>query len=109
MQEKEESSSEDSSLMNSNQEIVVMSLYWDEWSRCIGSRYQRDQLYRLGRIDTCSRQWKDFKIASKAKLIQFKDPENARELIHSTYYMKRKTISPTAGAIWELKQKPSWD
>lgn len=102
----QENTSEDSS---SNQEIVVMRLYWDEWSRCIGSRYQRDHLYRLGRFDTCSRQWKDFKIASKAKFIQFKDPEKARELINSTYCNKRKTISPTAGAIWELKKTPSWD
>ena len=22
-------------------EYVVLSVYWDEWSRCIGSRYQR--------------------------------------------------------------------
>jgi hypothetical protein len=102
----QENTSEDSS---SNQEIVVMRVYWDEWSRCIGSRYQRDHLYRLGRFDSCSRQWKDFKIAGKAKLIQFNDPEKARELIDSTYCNKRKTISPTAGAIWELKKTPSWD
>lgn len=86
-----------------------MRLYWDEWSRCIGSRYQRDQLYRVGRLDSCSKQWKDFKIASKAKMIQFKDPPKAQEMIDSTYYKKRTTISPTAAAIWELKDEPSWD
>ena len=90
------------------EEIVIMSTYWDEWTRCIGSRYQRDHLYRVGRLDSCSKQWKDFKIAGKAKVIQFKDPTNAKELIQSTYYYKRRTISPTAGAIWELKDEPSW-
>ena len=93
---------------DSEGDIVVMSVYWDEWSRCIGSRYQRDHLYRVGRLDSCSKQWRDFKIAGQAKLIQLKDPIKAKELIQSTYYYKRRTISPTAGAIWDLKEKPSW-
>jgi hypothetical protein len=90
-------------------EYVVLSVYWDEWSRCIGSRYQRDQLYRLGRFDTCSKQWKDFKTAGKAKVVQWKDRETAEEMINSTYFKKRTTISPTAGAIWEIKETPGWD
>lgn len=90
-------------------EFVVLSVYWDEWSRCIGSRWQRDQLYRIGKLDTCSRQWKDLKDMSRAKVIQFKDPATAEKMVNNTYYKKRTTISPTAGAIWELKELPSWD
>ena len=90
-------------------DFVVLSLYWDEWSRCIGSRYQRDLLYRVGRLDNCSRQWKDFKVAARAKVIQSRDPATAKEMINSTYYKKRTTVSPTAGAIWELKKEPCWD
>ena len=90
-------------------EFVIVSVYWDEWSRCISSRYQKDQLYRLGRFDSCSRQWNDLKIAAKAKIIQWKDRNTAEELINTTFYKKRTTISPTAGAIWELKTKPGWD
>jgi len=94
---------------HSETEFVVLSLYWDEWSRCIGSRYQRDSLYRVGRLDTCSRQWKDLKVAARAKVMQWKDPKGAQTLIDNTYYKKRTTVSPTAGAIWELKEKPGWD
>lgn len=90
------------------QVLVPIGLYWDEWSRCIGSRYQRDQLYRVGKLDSCSRPWKDFKIAVQAKVAEVSDPEKAKELMDSTFYTKRTTISPTAGAIWELKKKPSW-
>ena len=90
-------------------EFVVFSLYWDEWSRCIGSRYQTDHLYRVGKLDACSKQWKDMKLAAKAKFIQLKNPIEAQRLIDSTYYKKRTTISPTAGAIWEFKTKPGWD
>jgi hypothetical protein len=90
-------------------EYVVLRVYWDEWSRCIGSRYQRDHLYRLGRLDPCSRQWKDFKTASRAKVVQYKDPAKAEGMMDSTFYKKRTTISPTAGAVWELKETPSWD
>ena len=87
---------------------VPLGLYWDEWSRCIGSRYQRDQLYRLGQLDSCSRPWKDMKKAMRAKVLEISEPQKAKELMDSTYYKKRTTISPTAGAIWELKKKPSW-
>ena len=90
-------------------DLVIVSTYWDEWSRCIGSRYQRDQLYRLGRFDSCSKQWNDLKTAVKARVIQWKDPSRAEEMISATYYKKRTTISPTAGTIWELKDRPSWE
>lgn len=88
---------------------IPLSLYWDEWSRCIGSRYQRDHLYRLGRLDSCSRQWQDLKTAMRAKFVQFKDPLECQKMMDATFYKKRTTISPTAGAIWELKEKPGWD
>lgn len=87
---------------------VPLGLYWDEWSRCIGSRYQRDQLYRLGQLDSCSRPWKDMKKAIQAKVLEMSEPQKAKELMDTTYYKKRTTISSTAGAIWELKKKPSW-
>ncbi len=86
-----------------------LSLYWDEWSRCIGSRYQRDHLYRVGRFDSCSRQWQDLKTAGRAKFLQYKDPEECKKIMDATFYKKRTTVSPTAGAVWELKEKPGWD
>jgi hypothetical protein len=104
-----DSSTESSVPDHKHTEFVVLSVYWDEWSRCIGSRYQRDHLYRLGRLDPCSKQWNDFKIASRAKVVQWKDPAAAEVLLDATYYRKRTTISPTAGAIWELKERPGWD
>ena len=88
---------------------IPLTLYWDEWSRCIGSRYQRDHLYRVGRLDGCRHQWNDLKTAGKAKFLQFKDPQECKKMMDSTYYRKRQTISPTAGAIWELKETPGWD
>lgn len=89
-------------------EIVPLGLYWDEWSRCVSSRYQRDHLYRMGKLDQCSRPWKDLKMAMEAKVIAWNDTEKAGEIMESTYYKKRTTISPTAGVIWELKSTPSW-
>jgi hypothetical protein len=68
--------------------FIVMTTYWDKWSRCIGSRYQRDHMYQVGRLDTCSKQWKDFKIAARAKVIQWKEPARAKEMIQNTYYKK---------------------
>jgi hypothetical protein len=88
---------------------IKLGVFWDEWARCIGSRYQTDHLYRVGRLDSCSRQWKDLKTATRARLLVFRDPKTAKQLLDSTYYKKRTTISPTAGAIWELKDKPGWD
>ena len=90
-------------------DAVNVGLYWDEWSRCIGSGYQSDSLYRHGKLDGCGRQWRDLKLAAEARLTQWRNPQRARDLIESTYYVKRTTISPTAGAIWELKEKPGWE
>jgi hypothetical protein len=88
---------------------IALSLYWDEWSRCVGSRFQRDHLYRVGRLNNCSRQWQDLKTAGRAKFLQFKDPVACKKMMDSTFYKQRTTISPTAGGIWELKEKPGWD
>ena len=86
---------------------VKVGMYYDEWARCVGSSYQIDHLYRLGRFDSCKKQWGDVKTAIKIKFTR--DPEKAQELLDSTYFKKRTTISPTAGAIWELKEQPGWD
>ena len=88
---------------------VPLGLYWDEWGRCVGSGYQWDSMYRHGKLDSCGKQWKDLKLAAEARLIQWRKPEKAKQLIESTFYIKRTTISPTAGAIWELKEKPGWN
>uniref|UniRef100_A0A7S2LN39 Uncharacterized protein n=1 Tax=Leptocylindrus danicus TaxID=163516 RepID=A0A7S2LN39_9STRA len=85
--------------------------YLEEWNRCISSTYQRDQLYRLGNFDTCSRQWEDVKIAFRAKASS--DPKEAQLMLEETYYRKNlgsdTKNSPTAGYIWELKEHPGWD
>ena len=97
------------STLDYTDEAIKVGLFWDEWARCIGSGYQIDSLYRYGRLDGCGKQWKDLKLAAEGRLIQWKNPKRAQELLDSTYYMKRTTISPTAGAIWELKERPGWD
>ena len=88
-------------------EVVDVASFWDEWSRCVNSRYQRDQYYRFGQFDSCSKQWNDFKIAGRAKMA--KTEAEAKELLASTYFHKKSTLSPTAGVIWELKETPGWD
>eukprot|EP00545_Synedropsis_sp_CCMP1620_P002247 CAMPEP_0119006894 /NCGR_PEP_ID=MMETSP1176-20130426/2622_1 /TAXON_ID=265551 /ORGANISM="Synedropsis recta cf, Strain CCMP1620" /LENGTH=96 /DNA_ID=CAMNT_0006958923 /DNA_START=35 /DNA_END=322 /DNA_ORIENTATION=- len=96
--------------MAQSNEGVDMFLFFDEWSRCIGSKYQKDRLYRYGKFEGCSNQWKDIRIAMNAKI--GKTPAEAEALLQTTYY--RKTVgsdlsnSPTAGVIWELKEKPGW-
>jgi len=41
------------------------------------------------------------------------DPEEAQRLIDGTHYTKNLGSdlkqSPTAGVIWDLKEKPGWD
>lgn len=88
---------------------IKLGLYYDEWARCIGSGFQSDSMYRHGKLDGCGKQWKDLKLAAEARLIQWRNPLKAKELIDSTYYKKRTTISPTAGAIWDLKDKSGWN
>ena len=94
--------------INRTEEEFKVSLYYDEWARCVGSSYQMDHVYRVGRFDTCRKQWDDVKTAMEVKL-STTDPKKCQELLDSTYYKKRTTISPTAGAIWELKERPGWD
>ena len=90
-----------------SRDVVPLGVYWSEWSRCLTATYQRDQLYRLGRLDDCSHQWRDVKIAMTAKFIR--DPQEAQAMMETTHYHQRTTVSPTAGVIWELKETPGWD
>uniref|UniRef100_A0A6U3W9W4 Uncharacterized protein n=1 Tax=Ditylum brightwellii TaxID=49249 RepID=A0A6U3W9W4_9STRA len=97
--------------MPQSNDVVNLWLYFDEWTRCISSRYQRDSLYRKGNFDGCSAQYADLKAAMKAKTMN--DPEEAIKLMETTHYKRTlgsdPATSPTAGYIWDLKSKPSWD
>eukprot|EP00568_Trieres_chinensis_P010822 CAMPEP_0183311400 /NCGR_PEP_ID=MMETSP0160_2-20130417/36677_1 /TAXON_ID=2839 ORGANISM="Odontella Sinensis, Strain Grunow 1884" /NCGR_SAMPLE_ID=MMETSP0160_2 /ASSEMBLY_ACC=CAM_ASM_000250 /LENGTH=100 /DNA_ID=CAMNT_0025475959 /DNA_START=44 /DNA_END=346 /DNA_ORIENTATION=+ len=97
--------------MPQSNDVVDLTLFFDEWTRCVSSRYQRDSLYRFGKFDSCSAQYRDLKAAIRAKLKT--DPDEARRIIESTHYSLRlgsdPANSPTAGVIWELKEKPGWD
>ena len=92
-------------------DVVNVIHFFDEWTRCIGSSYQKDSLYRHGRFDSCISQWNDIKLAMKAKTTVNED--EAFEILAKTYYAQNLgsdiTQSPTAGVIWDLKDKPSWD
>jgi len=85
--------------------------FFDEWTRCIGSSFQKDSLYRFGKFDACSAQWKDMGTAFKAKAKS--DPAEARRLIAGTHYKKNLgsdlAQSPTADVIWALKETPGWE
>ncbi|KAL3795341.1 hypothetical protein HJC23_009514 [Cyclotella cryptica] len=91
-------------------DVVNVVTFIDEWTRCIGSGYQRDSLYRLGKFDSCSAQWNDIKLAFKAKAAS--DPDEAKRLLEQTHYKKNLgsdlKVSPTAGVIWDLKEQPGW-
>jgi Protein of unknown function (DUF3128) len=92
-------------------QTIDISLYFDEWSRCLGSRHQRDNLYRLGKFDGCTLQWEDLKTVIRAKTE--KDQKEVEQMMANTHYVKHlgsdPKASPTAGVIWELKEKPGWD
>ena len=88
-------------------ETVDVGLFIHEWSCCLSARYQRDQLYRLGKFDDCSRQWRDLKDAFRAKVAR--DDQEAQTIVEATYYHQRTTASPTIGVIWNLKSTPGWD
>lgn len=64
-----------------------------------------------GHFDSCTKQYKDLRIAINAKVT--KDEAEARRMIAGTFYKQNLGSdlknSPTAGAIWELKDKPGWD
>jgi hypothetical protein len=61
--------------------------------------------------ESCSAQWNDIKLAFKAKSAS--DEEEARKILEQTNYKQNLgsdlKVSPTAGYIWELKEKPGWD
>ena len=89
------------------QEIVDFGMFLSEWSKCLTAKHQRDSLYRLGQFDDCTNQWNDIKIACQAKVFT-PNTADAIQLIQNTYHYKRTTISPTAGVIWTIKDKPGW-
>jgi hypothetical protein len=63
------------------------------------------------KIDACAAQWKDIKLAMKAKAES--DEEKAQQILAQTHYKKNLGSdlkqSPTANVIWDLKEKPCWD
>ena len=87
--------------------VVNLGEFWEEWSRCITFKHQRDQLYRLGKYDDCSRQWRDYANVLAAKFSN--DPEKAKTVVESTNLYKSRGASTTLGVIWEAKETPSWD
>lgn len=68
-------------------------------------------LYLQNYIDACAAQWKDIKLAMKAKAES--DEEKAQQILAQTHYKKNLGSdlkqSPTANVIWDLKEKPCWD
>lgn len=97
--------------MPQSNEIVNLWTFFDEWTRCASTGYQKDSVYRFAKFDSCGPQYQDLRIAISAKLM--KDENEARDAISKTYYKMNlgsdPKNSPTAGAIWELKEKPGWD
>ena len=97
--------------MPQSNEVVNLWTFFDEWTRCASSGYQRDSLYRFGTFDNCSPQYQDLKVAIRAKMMN--DTDQATSLVKSTFYKRHLgsdlANSPTAGFIWDLKDKPGWD
>ena len=87
--------------------VVNLGEFWEEWSRCITFKHQRDQLYRVGRFDDCTVQWRDYTRAIEAKFTN--DADKARVMIEGTHLCRTKGVSSTLGVIWQAKQVPSWD
>jgi hypothetical protein len=87
--------------------VVNAGEFWEEWSRCITFKYQRDQLYRMGNFDDCGKEWKDYSNVFSVKFTN--DPEKASRVLEATHLYKSRTTSPTVGVIWEAKGTPSWD
>jgi Protein of unknown function (DUF3128) len=88
-------------------DVVKIGEFWNEWSRCHTFKHQRDQLYRFGKMDDCSKQWNDYKKVLRAKFCR--DADEAKQLVESTHLYQERSTSSTAGVIWQLKEKPSWD
>ena len=97
--------------MPQSNEVVNLWTFFDEWTRCFSSTFQRDSLYRFGKFDSCSAQFDDLKLAIKAKMMS--NEKEASELISTSFYKKNLGSdlknSPTAGYIWEIKDKPGWE
>ena len=97
--------------MPQSNDVVNLWTYFDEWTRCASSGYQKDSVYRFGKFDSCGPQFQDLKAAIRAKVM--KDEEEARQVIDQTHYKMNlgsdPKNSPTAGVIWDLKEKPGWD
>jgi hypothetical protein len=87
--------------------VVNAGEFWEEWSRCITFKYQRDQLYRMGNFDDCGKEWKDYSNVLSVKFTN--DPEKASRVLEATHLYQSRTTSPTVGVIWETKGTPSWD
>jgi hypothetical protein len=97
--------------MPQSNDVVNLWTYFDEWTRCCSSNYQKDSVYRFGKFDSCGPQYQDLKTAFKCKVM--KDAEEAKEIMAKTHYSMNlgsdRKNSTTEGAIWELKDKPGWD
>jgi hypothetical protein len=94
---------------NTDTDTVVINLgeFWQEWSRCITFKHQRDQLYRFGKFDDCGNQWRDYMAVWRVKFTN--DTTKAQQVVQSTTLYRNKGTSTTLGVIWESKHPPSWD
>ena len=97
--------------MVQSNEVVNLWTFFDEWTRCASSSYQRDSLYRFSKFDGCGPQYKDLKAALSAKVM--KDDDQAKAVISRTHYKRHLgsdlNTSPTAGHIWNIKETSGWD
>lgn len=84
-------------------DVCDLGEWLSEWSRCLTFKHQRDQLYRFGKFDDCSKQWADLKTAAVAKFAS--SEESAREMLAKTHRIQEEGKSPTAGVIWEMKEE----
>jgi hypothetical protein len=89
------------------QSIVDVGLYFSEWSKCLTGKHQRDQLYRFGKFDDCTRQWNDLNQIIYAKFV--KEEREAIKIVQQTYHHQRTNVSPTIGVIWDAKVPPGWE
>lgn len=97
--------------MVQSNEIVNLWTFFDEWTRCCSTMNQKHSVYHFGKFDSCSAQFQDLKVALRAKML--KDEQEAKDWIDQTHYKLHLGSdlknSPTAGVIWEMKEKPGWD
>ena len=97
--------------MPQSNDVVNLWTYFDEWTRCCSSSYQKDSLYRFGTFDSCGPQYQDLRIALRCKMM--KDTEEAKATIATTHYSMNLGSDPnnstTKDAIWEFKQNPGWN